>query len=112
MAVAALESAVRACRPGRILVQSYRVSQSRSRRFFESLRHHGLIGSVNSPAAAEKCSGLSSGDSPGRNFASLTRPGSKGLANGGEGKGGWQNLRLSDTKQSTKPCSQRPKTPS
>ena len=46
LAVAALENAVRARRPEGTVVHSDRGSQFRSRRFVESLRHHGLIGSM------------------------------------------------------------------
>lgn len=46
LAVAALESAVRARRPAGTVVHSDRGSQFRSRRFVESLRHHGLTGSM------------------------------------------------------------------
>ena len=46
LAVAALENAVRARRPAGTVVHSDRGSQFRSRRFVESLRHHGLTGST------------------------------------------------------------------
>jgi transposase InsO family protein len=46
LAVAALENAVRARRPAGTVVHSDRGSQFRSRRFVESLRHHGLTGSM------------------------------------------------------------------
>ncbi|MFC9336453.1 IS3 family transposase [Arthrobacter sp. NPDC057009] len=46
LAVAALENAIRARRPEGTVVQSDRGSQFRSRRFVESLRHHGLTGSM------------------------------------------------------------------
>ncbi|WP_307427455.1 IS3 family transposase [Pseudarthrobacter defluvii] len=46
LAVAALENAVRARRPEGTVVHSDRGSQFRSRRFVESLRHHGLTGSM------------------------------------------------------------------
>ncbi|WP_437773525.1 IS3 family transposase [Arthrobacter sp. KNU40] len=46
LAVAALENAVRARRPARTVVHSDRGSLFRSRRFVESLRHHGLAGSM------------------------------------------------------------------
>lgn len=45
VAVAVLENAVRARRPVGTVVHSDRGSQFRSRRFVESLRHHGLTGS-------------------------------------------------------------------
>jgi transposase InsO family protein len=44
LALAALENAVRARRPVGTVVHSNRGSQFRSRRFIESLRHHGLTG--------------------------------------------------------------------
>jgi transposase-like protein len=46
LAVAALENAVLARRPAGTVVHSDRGSQFRSRRFVESLRHHGLTGSM------------------------------------------------------------------
>ncbi|MFP5310834.1 MAG: IS3 family transposase [Actinomycetes bacterium] len=46
LAVAALENAVRARGPAGTVVHSDRGSQFRSRRFVESLRHHGLTGSM------------------------------------------------------------------
>ncbi|MDV8149714.1 IS3 family transposase [Arthrobacter sp. B10-11] len=46
LAVAALENAVRSRRPAGTVVHSDRGSQFRSRRFVESLRHHGLTGSM------------------------------------------------------------------
>lgn len=46
LAVAALENAVRARRPAATVVHSDRGSQFRSRRLVESLRHHGLTGSM------------------------------------------------------------------
>jgi transposase InsO family protein len=46
LAVAALENAVRARRPSGTVLLSDRGSQFRSRRFVESLRHHGLTGSM------------------------------------------------------------------
>jgi putative transposase len=46
LAVSALENAVRARRPAGTVVHSDRGSQFRSRRFVESLRHHGLTGSM------------------------------------------------------------------
>ena len=46
LAVAALENAVRARRPSGTVLHSDRGSQFRSRRFVESLRHHGLTGSM------------------------------------------------------------------
>ena len=46
LAVAALENAVRARRPAGTVVHSDRGSQFRSRRFVDSLRHHGLTGSM------------------------------------------------------------------
>lgn len=46
LAVSALENAVRARRPAATVVHSDRGSQFRSRRFVESLRHHGLTGSM------------------------------------------------------------------
>ncbi|ACL42457.1 Integrase catalytic region (plasmid) [Pseudarthrobacter chlorophenolicus A6] len=46
LAVAALENAVQARRPERTVVHSDRGSQFRSRRFVESLRRHGLTGSM------------------------------------------------------------------
>lgn len=46
LAVAALENAVRARNPAGTVVHSDRGSQFRSRRFVESLRHHGLTGSM------------------------------------------------------------------
>ncbi|MEW1823825.1 IS3 family transposase [Arthrobacter sp. NPDC080031] len=46
LAVAALENAVRTRRPAATVVHSDRGSQFRSRRFVESLRHHGLTGSM------------------------------------------------------------------
>ncbi|MEW1951816.1 IS3 family transposase [Pseudarthrobacter sp902506025] len=46
LAVAALENAIRARRPAATVVHSDRGSQFRSRRFVESLRHHGLTGSM------------------------------------------------------------------
>ncbi|BCW62813.1 transposase [Arthrobacter sp. StoSoilB22] len=46
LAVAALENAVRARKPAGTVVHSDRGSQFRSRRFVESLRRHGLTGSM------------------------------------------------------------------
>lgn len=46
LAVAALENAVRSRRPAGTVVHSDRGSQFRSRSFVESLRHHGLTGSM------------------------------------------------------------------
>jgi putative transposase len=46
LAVAALENAVRTRRPEGTVVHSDRGSQFRSRRFVESLRRHGLTGSM------------------------------------------------------------------
>jgi putative transposase len=46
LAVSALENAVRARLPAGTVVHSDRGSQFRSRRFVESLRHHGLTGSM------------------------------------------------------------------
>ncbi|MEO5316931.1 IS3 family transposase [Pseudarthrobacter sp. AG30] len=46
LAVAALENAVRSRRPAGTVVHSDRGSQFRSRRFVESLLHHGLTGSM------------------------------------------------------------------
>ena len=46
LAVAALENALRARRPAGTVVRSDRGSQFRSRRFVESLWHHGLTGSM------------------------------------------------------------------
>jgi len=46
LAVAALENAVRARGPAGTVVHSDRGSQFRSRRYVESLRHHGLTGSM------------------------------------------------------------------
>ncbi|MDJ0459905.1 IS3 family transposase [Arthrobacter sp. NQ7] len=46
LAVAALENAVRTRRPEGTVMHSDRGSQFRSRRFVESLRHHGLTGSM------------------------------------------------------------------
>ncbi|MFW0775263.1 IS3 family transposase [Paenarthrobacter nitroguajacolicus] len=46
LAVAALENAVPARNPAGTVVHSDRGSQFRSRRFVESLRHHGLTGSM------------------------------------------------------------------
>ncbi|MEO5316932.1 IS3 family transposase [Pseudarthrobacter sp. CC12] len=46
LAVAALENAVRTRRPAGTVVHSDRGSQFRSRRFVETLRHHGLTGSM------------------------------------------------------------------
>jgi putative transposase len=46
LAVSALDNAVRARRPAGTAVHSDRGSQFRSRRFVESLRHHGLTGSM------------------------------------------------------------------
>ncbi|GAP54457.1 transposase for insertion sequence element IS629 [Arthrobacter sp. Hiyo6] len=46
LAVSALENAVRARRPAWTVVHSDRGSQFRSRRFVETLRHHGLTGSM------------------------------------------------------------------
>jgi transposase InsO family protein len=46
LAVAALENAVRSRHPAGTVVHSDRGSQFRSRRFVESLRHHGLTGSM------------------------------------------------------------------
>jgi putative transposase len=53
LAVAALENAVRARRPAGTLVHSDRGSQFRSRRFVESLRQHGLTGSMGRVAYAD-----------------------------------------------------------
>ena len=46
LAVSALENAARSRRPAGTVVHSDRGSQFRSRRFVESLRHHGLTGSM------------------------------------------------------------------
>jgi hypothetical protein len=49
LAVTALQNAVLARRPAGTVVHSDRGSQFRSRRFVESLRHHGLTGSTSGP---------------------------------------------------------------
>jgi putative transposase len=58
LAVAALENAVRARRPAGTLVHSDRGSQFRSRRFVESLRQHGLTGSMGRVACGQRRDGI------------------------------------------------------
>ena len=126
LAVSALENAERARNPAGTVVHSDRGSQFRSRRFVESLRHHGLTGSMGRVGACadnaamesffsrccKRTSWTVSGGSPGGSFDWLSRPGSSGPTTAGEGNDGWESSRPSNMKQSTGPRSQRPMTPS
>jgi putative transposase len=118
LAVAALENAVQSRRPAGTVVHSDRGSQFRSRRFVESLRHHGLTGSMGRVGPCADNAAMES-------FFSLlqknvldrqrwltrqdlrlpSQPGSREPTTAGDGKGGWESSRLSNMKQSTGPRS-------
>ena len=102
LAVAALENAVRSRRPAATVVHSDRGSQFRSRRFVESLRHHGLTGSTGravharttprwnpSSRCCRKTSWTVSGGSHARNSGWPSRPGSSGPTTAGDANPAW-----------------------
>jgi hypothetical protein len=124
LAVAALANAVRGRRPSGTVVHSDRGSQFRSRRFVESLRHHGPKGSMGrvgartrppwnrSSRCCKRTSETTSGGSPARTSGWPSRPGSRRLTTASNGKDAWENSHSSKMEQTTGPRSQRPKTAS